>query len=75
MIHNYHGDGVVLYVEPDWYTIPQVLLCLSGIVLTVRRFIRKKRGLTYKEYEWIPLIISFVFHLVTPFVSFFPLPK
>ena len=62
------------FVEPYWYTIPQLLLCLAGIALTVRRFIRKRQGLTYREYEWIPVIISYVLHLATPFAGFIPFP-
>ena len=56
------------FVEPYWYTIPQFLLCLAGIVLTIRRFIRKKKGLTIKENEWIPLIISYAFFPVYHFL-------
>ena len=62
------------FVEPYWYSILQLLLCLAGLVLTIRRFIRKREGLTYREYEWIPLIISFIFHLATPFAGFMPYP-
>lgn len=47
-----------------WYGIPQIVLCFVGIFLTVWRFFRKGKGLTYKEYEWIPLIISFVYSFV-----------
>ncbi len=65
-IHYYQWlDGVLWeFIEPYWYTIPQILLCLAGIVLTIRRFIRKKKGLAIKEDEWIPLIVSFAFSLV-----------
>ena len=67
MVHYYqwlNGGMLWLYVEPYWYTIPQFLLCLAGIVLTIRRFIRKKKGLAINEYEWIPLIVSYAFCLV-----------
>lgn len=62
-IHN-HDGRLWLWLLPDWHTIPQFLLCLSGVVLTVRRFIRKKKGLAYKEHEWIPLIISYAFGIL-----------
>ena len=64
-IHN-HDGRLWLWLLPDWHTIPQFLLCLSGVVLTVRRFIRKKKGLAFKEYEWIPLIIGYAFGI--PFI-------
>ena len=58
------------FVEPYWYTIPQFLLCMAGIILTIRRFIRKIKGLAIKENEWIPLIVSYAFSLVFFFLVF-----
>ena len=55
----------------DWYNIPQIVLCLAGILLTARRFFRKSKGLTYKEYEWIPLVISIVYWFVVCYLVVF----
>lgn len=65
IFRNYSSS---LYCFPppnaDWYNITHFILCLAGIILTVWRFFRKGKGLPYKEYEWIPLIISVVFFSV-----------
>lgn len=70
IVHYYQWRNGVMweFVDPYWYTIPQFLLCLAGIVLTIRRFIRKKKGLAFKEDEWIPLIVSYVFCPVYQFL-------
>ncbi len=72
IVHYYQWlDGMMWeFVEPYWYTIPQFLLCMAGIILTIRRFIRKKKGLAIKENEWIPLIVSYAFSLVFFFLVF-----
>lgn len=70
IVHYYQWlDGMMWeFVDPYWYTIPQFLLCMAGIILTIRRFIRKKKGLAIKENEWIPLIVSYVFCPVYQFL-------
>ena len=72
IVHYYQWlDGMMWeFVEPYWYTIPQFLLCMAGIILTIRRFIRKKKGLAIKENEWIPLIVSYALSLVFFFLVF-----
>ena len=52
------------HVSMDYFYVPQLVLCLIGIFLTGLRFSRKGKGLTYKEYEWIPLILCIVFSFV-----------
>lgn len=72
IVHYYQWrHGVVLwhFVEPYWFTIPQLLLCLTGMVLTVRRFIKKREGLAIKKIEWIPLIVSYAFSLIYLFLN------
>lgn len=53
----------------NYYYLPQTVLCFVSICLTVWRFFRKGKGLPYKEYEWIPLIISIVYFLVLTIAS------
>jgi prolipoprotein diacylglyceryltransferase len=48
---------------PNWYLIIQLLLCLSGIYLTIKRFIRKKKGQEYRESAGISLAASIVFFI------------
>ena len=69
MIEHFHSGRLYLCVLADWYTVPQLFLCLSGIFLTVRRFLRKKKGLAFKENEWIPVIVSYAFSLIRPFLD------
>ncbi len=64
MIEHFHSGRLFLYVLPDWYTIPQLLLYLTGLFLAVRRFIRKRKGLAVKEREWIPVIVSLAFSFI-----------
>ena len=52
------------HVSMDYFYIPQLVLCLVGLLLTGLRFFRKGKGLTYKEYEWIPLILCIVYYFV-----------
>lgn len=59
----------VVLVWWDYYYLPPAVLCFIGIFLTVWRFFRKGKGLPYKEYEWIPLIISIVYFLVLTIAS------
>ncbi len=47
-----------------FFYVPQLVLCLVGLLLTGLRFFRKGKGLTYKEYEWIPLILCIVYFFV-----------
>ena len=63
----YRGNSDAIYCfpppMPNWYLIIQFLLCLSGIYLTIDRFIRKKKGREYKELAWISLAVSIVFFI------------
>ena len=51
-------------ISKDYYYVPQLVLCLIGIVFTGLCFFRKGKGLTYKEYEWIPLILCIVYSFI-----------
>ncbi len=53
------------HISMDYFFyVPQLVLCLVGLLLTGLRFFRKGKGLTYKEYEWIPLILCIVYFFV-----------
>lgn len=45
----------------NWYYVPHIILCLVGLILTGVRFYRKRKRLVFKEYEWIPLVVSIAY--------------
>ena len=72
-VFRFHSPALYCFPPPmqDWYNIPQIVLCLAGIFLTAWRFLRKSKSLTYKEYEWIPLVISIVYWFVVCYLAVF----